>query len=334
MAWCGMPPVTQLSSMMSVAPRNPPRDRHTPIPRPQSPTGSLPWSAPANSAAVYLTVCRSMRAAATLPSRRAFGPPGNRQVERVDHEGQRLELDLDQLDRGRRDLLALRADGQDRLADEMRLVGQDRSCGGGIGRDVLRRSGCRRRPASPARPTCRDCDAGMRHRARQQSLVNSMPSARKSSAYLASPVTFACDSAGGREVFADQIVCHLTPPRRASRRSGIGVGAAAAQVAGHRLPRLFAGRLRGSRRASPPPTSPGPACRSRIGPQLVDERLLHRVQRAVRPREAFDRGHLAGTHGVGQRRAGVDVARRRSGRCRRRIRRGRSPSLVPVRPSL
>ena len=60
----------------------------------------------------------------TLPSSRASGPSGPQALQRIDGERQRLEVDVDELDRLGRDVLAHRGQRQDRLALIERLVGE------------------------------------------------------------------------------------------------------------------------------------------------------------------------------------------------------------------
>ena len=100
------------------------------------PIGSLPSSDSAKSSSVHFSSCDARRRARpagrpryrhapqTLPSMRAFGPSGPQADERIDDERQRLELDLDLLDRfGGRELVD-RRDRENRLAVVHRLVGQ------------------------------------------------------------------------------------------------------------------------------------------------------------------------------------------------------------------
>ena len=99
---------------------------------------------------------------------------------------------------------------------------------------------------------------------------------------------------------------HDLPHRLLDRRDDVGIGAAAADVAAHQLADLVGGlrlafgdqpgrRADLSRRAV--------AALERV---MVDERLLQRMQRAVR-RQAFDRGDLGAVLHDGQRQAGIDA---------------------------
>ena len=60
----------------------------------------------------------------TLPSRRAFGLPGPQALDRIGDERQRLEIEIDALDRRGGGRFVDRGDGENRLALIERLVGQ------------------------------------------------------------------------------------------------------------------------------------------------------------------------------------------------------------------
>src|SRR5690606_20070258 len=126
------------------------------------------------------------------------------------------------------------------------------------------------------------------------SRANTMPSTRKSSAYFASPVTLATTSCGMKS--RPRCLCAMVDLLQAAGRAHHGievvvVGAAAAQVAGHGLARLLArGRgipLQQRHRGHDLPRRAEAALRA----QLLDEGLLHRVQRAIGPAQALDGEH-------------------------------------------
>ena len=68
--------------------------------------------------------CPCLGAAPDVAADARVGPAGPQAVQRIDDEGQRLELDLDFLDRLGRGELVDGGDGQDRLALVDRLVGE------------------------------------------------------------------------------------------------------------------------------------------------------------------------------------------------------------------
>src|SRR5690349_9362872 len=112
-----------------------------------------------------------------------------------------------------------------------------------------------------------------------------MPSARKSSAYLASPVTLATTSCGVKSWPSS--LCAMVDLLRVARGAHDGVqvivvGTAATQIAGHRMPRLLACGLRillqQRHRRHHLPRRAEAALRT----QLIDERLLHGMQLAFR----------------------------------------------------
>ena len=139
------------------------------------------------------------------------------------------------------------------------------------------------------------------------SLQNTMPSARKSSAYLAAPVTLATTSCGMKSL----PMC-LKLLTRHPRFSGgthdaveiVVVGAAATQIARHRQARLVTRGLgivfeqRDRRHHLPGRAEPT------LRRELGDERLLHRVQLAIGAGQALDGHHLARAHRVRERRTG------------------------------
>ena len=128
-----MPAVTNVSSSTSFAFAKPastsPYDHSTS----GSPIGSLSSPARAKSPAVHLT-CFSCggpikRLSTALPSLRASGPPGNRLCSGSTVNGSSSKSTLMRSMASCGDLLAVGRDGEDRLADPHRLVGQD-----GLGR--------------------------------------------------------------------------------------------------------------------------------------------------------------------------------------------------------
>ena len=134
---------------------------------------------------------------------RTAGPQAD---ERIDHERQRLEFDDDLLDRLGGGQFVDGGDGENRLAFVQRLHRQA-AFALRAGADVLAERA--RRPAAPGRSSAvrialtpgiasaalasmrltRACGIGL-----SSSFAKSMPSARKSSAYFALPVTFATRS--------------------------------------------------------------------------------------------------------------------------------------------
>src|SRR5712691_5087243 len=83
------------------------------------------------------------------------------------------------------------------------------------------------------------------------------------------------------------------------------VGAAAAEIAGERVARLVAGRLRIGLEQRHARHDLAGRAEAALRSKLVDERLLHLVQLAVRTLEPFDGHDLAATQRMGQRRAGM-----------------------------
>src|SRR5690606_24442621 len=137
------------------------------------------------------------------------------------------------------------------------------------------------------------------------SLACSMPSATKSSAYLASPVTLACTS-GGRKSWPSSLYAISRLP--CGTHDGfeiVVVGAAPAQIAGHRQTRFLDGGLgiRFQERHGRHDLAGGAVAALR--PEFGDEGLLDRMQLAVRPGEALHGGDRLVAHLVGQRGAAV-----------------------------
>src|SRR5580658_9514439 len=132
-----------------------------------------------------------------------------------------------------------------------------------------------------------------------------MPSARKSSAYFARPVTFATTSWGSKFWPISLYAMSRLPGRTHDASQVVVVGAAPAEIAGHREARLFHRRVRivVQQRDSGHHLSAG--TESALRSELGDECRLHLVQLAVRSLDAFDRGDLAVTHAVRQRRTGI-----------------------------
>ena len=103
----------------------------------------------------------------TLPSVRPLAPSGTQALERIDDKRQRLEIELDALDRLGRRRLVNRGDGQNRLALIERLVRQRALGAAQVGKVVGRQdrldAGQRERSARVDA-----ADARVRHRAEEQ----------------------------------------------------------------------------------------------------------------------------------------------------------------------
>src|SRR4051794_39444325 len=136
-------------------------------------------------------------------------------------------------------------------------------------------------------------------------LQNAMRSARKSSAYFARPVTFATTSTGVKSLPTSFSAISGLPRCAHDRLEVVIVGAAPAEIAGHRhacfLDRRF-GIVFEQRNCGHDLTGrTEPALRS----EFLDHGLLHRMQFAVRSFDTFDGDDFAPAHRVGQRRAGI-----------------------------
>ena len=156
-----MPAVTNVSSSTSFAFAKPastsPYDHSTS----GSPVGSLSSPARRKVAGRPFDLLQLRRADQAVVDGVAVGArvgaAREQALQRIDRERQLLEIDLDEVDRVLRDLLGVGRDGQDRLADPHRLVGQDR-----LGRRRQRGTSCGRQNAEHARQrerrgSCRRC---------------------------------------------------------------------------------------------------------------------------------------------------------------------------------
>src|SRR5262249_30823478 len=124
-------------------------------------------------------------------------------------------------------------------------------------------------------------------------LENTMPSARKSSAYLARPVTLAWTSTGTKFLPMRLYAISSLPGCAHDGFEVVVVGAAPADVAGHGASRLVnrgLGVVLQERDGGDHLTRRTEAA---LWPEFLDHRLLHRVELAARPLDAFDRGDLA-----------------------------------------
>src|SRR5215469_5613367 len=83
------------------------------------------------------------------------------------------------------------------------------------------------------------------------------------------------------------------------------VGAAAAEIAGHRVARLLARRLRIDFEQAHRRHDLARRAEAALRSKLFDESLLHRMEFAVRAFQPFDGGYPAPAQRVGQCRAGV-----------------------------
>ena len=178
------------------------------------PIGSWPSVAAAKSAAVHFDVGDLQRAGRRrcrrCPAVRAFGAAGAQALERIDDEGQRLELDVDAV-RSPRPPSSRRRRRRPESARPRRRgssVSAASAAAAAAAAPVRRAASAApaapgrssavqdapSRPASPAPRSCRCCATRACGIGLSSSLANSMPSARKSSAYFALPVTFATRS--------------------------------------------------------------------------------------------------------------------------------------------
>src|ERR1700733_1972726 len=137
------------------------------------------------------------------------------------------------------------------------------------------------------------------------SLQKTMPSARKSSAYFARPVTFATTSCGTK-FWPISLYAILRFPRRPHDTFQVMViSAAPAEIAGHRDTRLLHGRMRVVFQECDSGHDLAAGTEAALRSQLGDECRLHLVKLAVRPFDALDGGDIAITHAVRQCRAGI-----------------------------
>ena len=196
--WCENPAVTKLCSITSLASAKPASrspNAHSSAGRPR---GSSP-SGTAKSPASHLISCKSRRTFATLPFARAFGPPGYRlsSGSSVNGSGSRSTLIFSIASAAVVSSTAATA----RIGSPTNSGSMVRIGFSGGGNDGT--SSAVRMPATPSMASAseasmlrtRACGIGL-----VSSLQNSMPSARKSSAYLARPVTLATTSGGTKSL--------------------------------------------------------------------------------------------------------------------------------------
>src|SRR5882762_3406483 len=136
-------------------------------------------------------------------------------------------------------------------------------------------------------------------------LQNTMPSARKSSAYFARPVTLAVTSTGTKFLPMRLYAISSLPGCAHDGFEIVIVGTAPAEIAGHREPCLVNRRLRVVLQECDGGYDLSGRTEAALGSQFLDHGLLHLVQLAVRSFDALDRGDLAPAHGVGGGRARV-----------------------------
>src|SRR6478735_2781214 len=125
-----------------------------------------------------------------------------------------------------------------------------------------------------------------------------MPSARKSSAYFASPVTLATTSCGRKS--CPSSLCAMVDLRAAGGTHDgvqvIVVGAATAQVPRHGMPRLFTRRFRVLLQQRHGGDHLAGRAEAALRTELVNECLLHRVQFAIGAAQPLDGHDLAVAH--------------------------------------
>src|ERR1700681_4019312 len=121
-------------------------------------------------------------------------------------------------------------------------------------------------------------------------LANTMPSARKSSAYFARPVTLAVTSLGTKFLPMRLYAISSLPRCAHDGLQVMIIGAAPAQIAGHCEPRLVNRGLRVVLQQGDGGHHLAGGTEAALRPQLLDHRLLHLVQFAVRAFDAFDGG--------------------------------------------
>src|SRR6516164_3561938 len=136
-------------------------------------------------------------------------------------------------------------------------------------------------------------------------LQNTMPSARKSSAYFARPVTLATMSAGVKFLPMSLYAISGLPGRAHDGFQVMVVGPATAEVAGHGEARFIHGRLGVVLQQRNRRHDLAGGTEAALRTELLDHGLLHLVQLAVRALDAFDGRDLAPAYAVGERRAGI-----------------------------
>ena len=134
-------------------------------------------------------------------------------LQRIDGERQFLEIDLDLVDRVLRERLRLGGDREDRLADEHRLVCENRLGRRRLGRDVARAQNAEHARHRERLGRVDVADPRVRHRAQHQPAVN-----HAFGAEVLGVLSLAGDLAvdvGRDEILAQQLVGHrANPPRR------------------------------------------------------------------------------------------------------------------------
>src|SRR6516165_7167693 len=136
-------------------------------------------------------------------------------------------------------------------------------------------------------------------------LQNTMPSARKSSAYLARPVTLAVTSTGTKSLPMRLYAISSLPGCAHDGSEIVVVGTASAEIAGHGEPRLVDRRLGVELQKGHGRDDLAGRTEAALRSELLDHGLLHLVQFAVRSFDAFDGGDLAPAHRVGEGRARI-----------------------------
>src|SRR5215831_13437208 len=136
-------------------------------------------------------------------------------------------------------------------------------------------------------------------------LQNTMPSARKSSAYLARPVTLAVTSTGTKSLPMRLYAISSLPGCAHDGSEIVIVGPASADVAGHGEPRLVDRRFGVVLQQGHGRDDLAGRTEAVLRPEFLDHGLLHLVQFAVRPFDTFDGGDLAPAHRVSERRARI-----------------------------
>src|SRR5271154_11109 len=136
-------------------------------------------------------------------------------------------------------------------------------------------------------------------------LQNTMPSARKSSAYLARPVTLATTSTGVKFLPMRLYAISSLPGCAHDGFEVMVVGPASTEIAGHGEARFVDGRLGFVLQQRTRRHDLAGGTEAALRTEFLHHGLLDLVQLAVRPFDAFDGGDLAPADVVGERRAGI-----------------------------